>query len=889
MATVTYTVKKGDTLSAIAAKYNTTVTKIANLNNIKNVNLIYVGQKLTISGSTSSSSSTAKTSTTTSTNKVTISHFGEQSDAERTMFVTWTWTKSNTDHYKVIWYYDTGDSVWFIGNESTTENKQSTYSAPSNAKRVKVKIKPISKTKTVNNKETNYWTAEWSTEKIYKFDMTPLKDPSGAPTVEIENLKLTVSVTGAESLNAQKIQFQIIQDNSTTVYKTSTVSIYTGTASYSMNVSAGHEYKARYRAVDGNDYSEWSSYSDNVGTQPSAVDSITELKGVSQTEVYIEWKAVTNAKQYEIEYTTAIKYFDSNSSEVTSVTVDATKVNHAEITGMESGEEYFFRVRAINDDGESDWCDVKSIILGKAPIAPTTWSSTTTAVTGENVTLYWVHNSEDGSSQTWAELELTINGVTTTKTIENSTDEDEKDKTSYYTLDTSSYTSGSTIEWRVRTAGITKEYGDWSIMRTVSVYASPTLSLHVTDMDGNDIDNITEFPVYIKAVPGPNTQTPIGYTVTISPTQSYSTTDDVGNFKMVNAGDLVYSKHYDISTDLLLELLPHSVDLENNITYTVYCIVSMNSGLTKEAESTFTVQWEDAEYDVDAEIAIDPDTLSAYVRPYCEYYPPVYYKVTQNGDLYERTSEVLDELEGMSVEDAFTETGDMVFSGTTNDGATILFCMCTPENGTLKEGITLSVYRREFDGTFTKIAEGIDHTLNTFVVDPHPALDYARYRVVAITDSTGAVSYADIPGYPVGESSVVLQWDEIWSNFDVTEEAELEAPPWSGSMVKLPYNIDISDTNKVDVELVSYAGRSNQVSYYGTQIGHTAVWNMEIPKSDKDTLYALRRLGRWLGDVYVREPSGSGYWASISLSYSQKHCELTIPITLNVTRVEGGM
>lgn len=45
---VVYTVKKGDTLSAIAKKYNTTYQKIAKDNNIKNPNLIYVGQKLVI-------------------------------------------------------------------------------------------------------------------------------------------------------------------------------------------------------------------------------------------------------------------------------------------------------------------------------------------------------------------------------------------------------------------------------------------------------------------------------------------------------------------------------------------------------------------------------------------------------------------------------------------------------------------------------------------------------------------------------------------------------------------------------------------------------------------------------------------------------------------------
>lgn len=46
--TVTYTVKSGDTLSAIAAKYKTTVAKIAKDNNISNPDIIYPGQKLKI-------------------------------------------------------------------------------------------------------------------------------------------------------------------------------------------------------------------------------------------------------------------------------------------------------------------------------------------------------------------------------------------------------------------------------------------------------------------------------------------------------------------------------------------------------------------------------------------------------------------------------------------------------------------------------------------------------------------------------------------------------------------------------------------------------------------------------------------------------------------------
>lgn len=45
---ITYTVQAGDTLSQIASKYGTTVSEIAGLNGISNPNLIYVGQVLKI-------------------------------------------------------------------------------------------------------------------------------------------------------------------------------------------------------------------------------------------------------------------------------------------------------------------------------------------------------------------------------------------------------------------------------------------------------------------------------------------------------------------------------------------------------------------------------------------------------------------------------------------------------------------------------------------------------------------------------------------------------------------------------------------------------------------------------------------------------------------------
>lgn len=836
---VSVKVVEGDTLSEIAVEYadkiaggslNARVDTLVKLNNIKDRNLIYVGQIIKLSGE-------ATADKTNTTSKPTITAFGLQAgtadSGKGTLFAIWTWDKENTDNYQTIWYYTTGNKdrdgniIWFIGSDSTTDDKQSTYSIPNNATHVKFKVKPNSKKRTVNNTETTYWTANWSTVEKYDVADNPPTKP-GKPDVTIEKYKLTAKLENLD-VNAPEIQFQIVKDDSK-VFNTGTAKIVTGVASYSCNVDAGGQYKVRCRSVRDKMYSDWSDYSNNANTIPAAPSGITTIRANDETSVYLEWKAVSSAEAYELEYTTKKMYFDA-SDQVSSVRdIENT---HWIVTGLEGGQEYFFRVRAVNKQGESSWSDIKSVVVGSAPAAPTTWSSTTTAVIGEPVTLYWVHNSEDGSSQTYADLELYVDGTKYTYTIKNSTEEDEKDKTSFYVVDDSTYpdlVDGGKVTWRVRTAGITKEYGDWSIERTIDIYAPATLELDITDVNGNDIEVLEQFPFYIRALPGPNTQAPISYHLEIVSNEVYETTDRVGNEKIVNIGEAVYSKHFDITDALRVEMSASNIDLENNVEYTVNCTVSMNSGLTKTESKTFTVAWTDQEYEPNAEIGIDADTYTASIRPFCE-----------------------------------------------------------DENGNPIADILLSVYRREFDGSFVEIATGIVNGSNTFVTDPHPSLDLARYRIVATTESTGAVSYCDIPGYPVGSKAAIIQWDEEWSNFDVTDESEMEQPPWSGSMLKLLGNIDVSESNQADVARVDYIGREHPVAYYGTQVGHKANWSMAIPKSDKETLYALRRLQRWMGDVYVREPSGSGYWASITVSFSQTHKGVTIPVTMEITRVEGGV
>lgn len=902
------TVVKGDTLSGIAVEFKSSYNiknwqQLATINKnagtLSNPNLIYIGQKIYLKLSSSGSSGTKSQLV----NKIRITAFGEQSNADNVLFATWTWSRSQTDKYRVLWTYTTGDGVSFVGDNrditvdsvTPSTSRQCTFSIPSNATQVKFKVKPIAKGITKDNKTTYPWTEGWSETKTWTHkkseaisEMTP-----SAPSAELNpdnKYQLLASVEVSDELiseGATHIEFLVREDGSTKNVARGTAAIVNKSASHSFKVATGKKYVVFCRAFKNTlkIYSKYAGPTAAVQTLPAVPSGLqivsAELKE-SEYNIRLKWTATASATSYDIQYADRKDLFDVSDKVTTLSNIETTE--RLVFISQEEAAEYFFRIRAVNSAGESKWSSIKSVTVGKEPAAPTTWSSTTTAIAGENVTLYWVHNSEDGSSQVKARIGMKIDGVAQDFIeVENTTDEDEKDKTSFYNITA----SGSEIRWRVQTMGVTGKYGDWSIARTIKVSATPTLSLTMEKKDGSDIEILDAFPFYIKGAAGPSEQKPISYHVSIVSNESYETIDRIGNNRIVNAGEELYSKYFDTNQNPLnVSFSAENIDLENGMNYTVKCVVSMDSGLTAEASHEFTVNWADTLYAPNAEITFDENTLTTFVRPYCENVEITFHEVTKVSNKYYDSETEIGAIYGEEVRKAKTDTGYQVYFGTNMDGEDVYYCIVE----TRKRITTakLSVYRREFDGTFTEIATGLSSKKSTTVTDPHPALDFARYRIVATDTETGAVSYYDPPGLPIDCSSIVVQWDEAWSEFDTEENAELEQPPWTGSMVKLPYNVDVSENVAPDVATIEYIGRSNPVSYYGTQVGQTASWSVEIEKDDVDTIYALRRLARWMGDVYVREPSGIGYWANITVFFNQKHRALTIPVSLSIIRVEGG-
>lgn len=840
--------------------------------------IIYPGQLFVLPGISSgapASNPPAPPSPPPVIQKVRIDWFALTAGSQREMDCMWSWGGSPRKFYVRWERYDYRGSKILIRNdesyEDTTGQPYSSASAGDNDTGIRVSIRPV---KDDGSFQDN---TDWAVSDYWYKNNPPLLPPD--PLFEINsNNTLTVTFENIDSnINADSIEVAIYQDN-TIKFKTGKVKINTETryATYQTTVDPGHYYKIRARSVRGTIYSGWTNFTSNDQSCPVAPSQITTLRteviseqGAKQYGVFVEWPEVPTANQYELQWATSVSYFDQ-SGNVHSQTTEEGQGPRLLVTDIELGHEWFFRVRSINDKGNSiGWSQIRSISFGSQPSPPTTWSSTSSAIIGENLNLYWIHNATDGSLEKRASIHFTIIDSAHPELtpmekniIVNNTRPEDDQTNSVYTINTNdqewaNLRSGYIIKWKVKTSGVNDQYSEYSIEREVNVYSKPEISLDIINSSDISLADISQYPFYISVLATPYTQRPISYYIEVVSNNGYETVDNIGNVKTVNPGDKVYQKYYDSEQNawqFLVEMTPGNIDLRTGISYTINVTVAMDSGLSASATQDFTCTFNDTSYIVDGDITIDKQTLTATIHPYCLEYIHNYNELYPSNTKYpSNTRHPID------------------------------------ENATVLSDCILSVYRREYDGTFTLIQSNISNVNNVHVTDPHPSLDYARYRIVAISNETGNITYRDIDAVKVGEPSIIIQWAEQYTKFDYDETIDSEEVPWEGSMLKFPYNVDTSESKNLDVSLIEYAGRKHPVSYYGTQLGESATWNSEISADDKETIYGLRRLSNWPGDVYVREPSGVGYWANITVSFSIKHLAVTIPVTFNIKRVEGGI
>lgn len=846
-----------------------------------------------------------------------------QNVGNRTIFATWSklkvsrWKNNDSSTKKKItntvkgyeyrWAYYISDTNKPFKETSWTEVGAdivaASYTADADATKVKFFIRPVPKTYTVTKKvkgkkktETKKYFTPGTAEK--SLSLKKIDTPPPAPTISVNKYTLTASLSNLSS-DISKVQFQIVRDNTTKSYDT-TVSVKKGYASISPTMGAGHVYKVRCRTIGGGVTSLWSDYSENTSAIPASVKKFNTISANSSSSIFLSWPKVTGATSYEINYVTKLDYFDTTPG--STITTENTSII---IEGLDSGTTYFFRIRAADNNQVSKWYpasskNAPSLTLGREPAAPTTYSIVSSLKVGESVRLYWIHNSQDNSVQREAEIHFTFSSTilgTVERTINvqntNLGNEFTENDNLFYTIDTSKafidgsfildFSDGVTIEWKVRTRGIINKYSEWSVSRKIEVYAPPTLSLLVSSTLGEwvwdpfnfNTDTIyattripiepesnifTSLPIAVEAESGPINQTPVGYYIDIVNNDDYDYEDEFGISHYVPEGQSVYSTYFNSEEFTILRMINASdVTFEDGQEYTITVKVVMNSGLTAEASYEFVMDWEDVNIFPDADISINDETFTASLIPYC-----------------------LDRFDDIDPDETESEDEEIDI-----DPEEV-------EDLHLVENVSLFVYRQNVDGEFVEIASSLNNLRNISVVDPHPTLNYVRYRIVARNLLSGQIVYHDCIPQDVDQPGILITWDEQWKNMpadlEYNDEYMLDEEEYMGSLLKLPYNVDVSEKNNPDIELVNYIGRKRSVSYYGTHLGETVTFKAEVPIDDEDTLSLIRSLSVYMGDVYIREfTTRIGYWASIKVSFDTTHCSMVVPVTIEATRVEGGM
>ena len=722
------------------------------------------------------------------------------------------------------------------------------WTAPDDAYKARCRIMPVSKTKTTSystsskSKTVNvtkmYFSSAWTGYKEHDFR----NDKLPTPTIEVkmEDSTATVEIEcDDDDCRLATVEASVRNGKDSAgnwkyvVRKKLADKSCPKKGSYTFTVTKGETWYFRaFCSVTASATKGDSAWTSRVSGQSlPATPASPAVSATGSTSAKMTWSAAGGASTYTVQYVAdSSAYFDSNPDDVRETDgINGTTFLPAD---LESGHTWYFRVKAVNDTGDGSWSNVVSTVLATVPDAPTTFDTEPAFLRTDTARFRWIHNSEDQSEQTAAQVMFTVNGNDTTVSV--ATDE-------FLELAMSRFADGDSVTWKVRTKGAHAEYSPWSIARTFSTYDKPTLSCTVrqTSGEGDTVDEsnpLTSFPLAIVLDAAGGGGAVAGYHVTVQAAEPNSYVDDYGFERYMGVGEIAYQADYHVSEDPFTAIVDagSGANLRDGCVYEVTADVAMQSGLRTTSEPwRFLVDWDVEVPEPTMTVAFDRDALTADIIPAC-------YEVDEEGSPTE----------------------------------------------TLREGVTLSVYRIDDDGTLVLLRSGIENDGAAVITDPHAQFGECWYHVVATDTATRVCNFFD----HYDESphhTCVIQWDENWQVGVDEDDLGDRDYDYSGMMIDGIYNLGLEEAGDAEAEDVEYIGRAHPVSYYGTQERYEARFEVEFPKEDKETLSKARRLIALRDDAYVREPYGAGYWAHIATpSLSRSHDSLGYRLSFTARRVD---
>lgn len=221
-------------------------------------------------------------------------------------------------------------------------------------------------------------------------DTTWCNAPSG---ISLRGLTSGIEISGTNNASGADIEIERSDDGSTGWANVTTLSAPGGSFSYDdTGLTCGQTYYYRVKASKvGETDSAYTSVSNWQACDATAVPSApSSLVATASGETQIDLTWTDNADdedEYEVHRST-----DGGSTYSLLATKSANTTSHSD-TGLSTNTEYYYKVRAVNDEGNSNFSNVDNATTGRDLDAPS--SLQVTAFDTNSIDLSWTDNSAD--------------------------------------------------------------------------------------------------------------------------------------------------------------------------------------------------------------------------------------------------------------------------------------------------------------------------------------------------------------------------------------------------------------------------------------------------------------------------------------------------------------
>lgn len=549
------------------------------------------------------------------------------------------------------------------------------------------------------------------------------------------------------------------------------------------------------------------------------------------------------------------------------------------ITGLETGKKWWFRIRSVKEENDSQtlspWSSDLGIDLASAPAVPVLYLSAETITEDGMVTAYWSHVSTDGTGQIASDIvEATYSGgvwtygnpVVATK---------EAQHVDIYAA-VQGWTNGTTKYLALRTRSGSGGMSDYSTPVKLVVAAKPTVNITANSFSGTD--SATEYFLGDGATDtfqcaNSMTVTP---TVTVNGTAATVVSYTNGAVELsaapADGADVVIT--YTTGDNKVLTGMPltATITTTNSVELTVaieravtYPMLRPDGTLTDGAEGeTIYVNTIAAESTNSISIQID-DILGRLDDG------AWYNLIATVHDAYDQTAEKLIRFKVHWSHQSWAPTASFV---TDPDN---FIARITPIAGAdYVSGDTCDIYRLSADQPELIVTGG---TFGTEYVDPYPAFGpESGYKVVTVTATKDYITEDSTFGEYDTTDDPNTSYDQLDPGLLVID--------FDADRIELEYNISLGNSWAKDFQRTAYLGGHVTGDHNRAVTRDTSASSLVVRGDDEEIAFKVRQLARYTGLCHVRTPEGSSFVADVQVSESQAYNSPTVDYDLSIQKVD---